>query len=179
MDPWCSREPVTDLADELDIKRATTDYGNHIVRDVQGRIVDEDDLPDDFEVVTSIEHEYAADRAELSPQADDEGEEFGGGDVLFPNGYSALIQGLDTGFQVNLGAEVDLVDTTGPSVGVHTADEIFAAEAVLSHGASRRAQGRHNQLCARVESSHARSDRPTRHGAPQQGLSALPVGLLG
>ena len=125
------RNPLTDLADELDIKRATTDYGNHIVRDVQGRIVDEDDLPDDFEVVTSIEHEYAADRAELSPQADDEGEEFGGGDVLFPDGYSALIQGLDTGFQVNLAAEVDLVDTTGPSVGVHTADEIFAAEAVL------------------------------------------------
>jgi len=62
------RNPLTDLADELDIKRATTDYGNHIVRDVQGRIVDEDDLPDDFEVVTSIEHEYAADRAELSPR---------------------------------------------------------------------------------------------------------------
>jgi polyamine oxidase len=38
---------------------------------------------------------------------------------------------LDTGFQVNLGAEVDLVDTTGPTVGVHTADETFAAEAVL------------------------------------------------
>ncbi len=123
--------PLTDLADELDIKRATTDYGNHIVRDAQGRIVDEDDLPEDFEVVTSIEHEYAADHAELSPQADDEGDEFGGGDVLFPSGYSTLIRGLDTGFQVNLGAEVDLVDTTGPTVGVHTADETFAAEAVL------------------------------------------------
>jgi len=123
--------PLTDLADELDIKRATTDYGNHIVRDAQGRIVDEDDLPEDFEVVTSIEHEYAADHAELSPQADDEGDEFGGGDVLFPSGYSTLIRGLDTGFQVNLAAEVDLVDTTGPTVGVHTADEIFAAEAVL------------------------------------------------
>lgn len=60
--------PLTDLADELDIKRATTDYGNHIVRDAQGRIVDEDDLPEDFEVVTSIEHEYAADHAELSPR---------------------------------------------------------------------------------------------------------------
>jgi phytoene dehydrogenase-like protein len=52
---------------------------------------------------TTIEHEFAADTSELSLWYWDEGEAFGGGDLLLPNGYDQIASGLARGLDLRLG----------------------------------------------------------------------------
>ncbi len=50
-----------------------------------------------YAINTTIEHEFAADVAELSLFNWDEGEAFEGGDVIFPGGYGQIMAGLARG----------------------------------------------------------------------------------
>jgi polyamine oxidase len=102
-----------------------------VVRDSYGYGVDPTDFPDAFVEVTSIEHEFAADIGELSPEATDEGSAFGGGDVLFLEGYLPVLNGLIVGFTVETGVVVDSVDTTTSFAAVSTATKSFTADVVL------------------------------------------------
>ena len=101
--------PVTDLADEVDAPLHPFDYD-----DVEVRLVGDD--VDAFEVTAGIEHEYAADVADLSPDAAEEGEELGGGDALLPEGYAALLGPLVEGVAVRTGTAVTTVRVTGEGV---------------------------------------------------------------
>lgn len=126
-----SGNPLSDLADAIDAPRAATDYDSHRVRDAEGNIVEPADFPSDFEDVTNIEHEFGAEVPALSPQAVDEGDELGGGDVTFPNGYLPVLEALIEGFEVDTGVIVERVDTTADTVVVTSADTRFSADAVL------------------------------------------------
>lgn len=88
------RNPLTKLAHTISAQRFVTDYDNHLVRDAEGKVVAEDDFPEDFRQVTLIEHEFAADVADLSPEASDEGSAFRGDDVLLADGYLNILQQL-------------------------------------------------------------------------------------
>ena len=123
--------PLSALADSINAPRAATNYENHLVRDSYGNLVEPPDFPRDFDDVTTIEHEYAADIGDLSPAAGDEGDEFGGDDVIFPNGYREVLEVLVDGFDVSLGVIVESIDTTDETAIVDAGEESFTADAVL------------------------------------------------
>ncbi len=126
-----SGNPLTPIADDAAIERVKTRYSSYRVRDDAGAVVDLDDLPADFDDVTSIEHEYAAPIDDLSTRADDEGEEFSGGDVVMPNGYIEILEHLTDGLVIELGVIVDQVETSAQSATVRSGDRTSKADAVL------------------------------------------------
>lgn len=85
----------------------------------------------DYVVNTIIEHEYAADVAELSLLYYDAGQSFGGGDVLFPQGYGRIAEGLARGLRIELGAVVQQVSHGAGEVRVQTSRGIFRAGQVV------------------------------------------------
>ncbi|HMQ50489.1 MAG TPA: FAD-dependent oxidoreductase [Anaerolineae bacterium] len=78
-----------------------------------------------------IEHEFAADLAELSIWWFDEGEVFGGGDVLFPGGYDRIAHWLAEDLDVRLGHVVQEVAYHGREVIVTTLQDRLAADRVI------------------------------------------------
>lgn len=103
---------LSTLADGIDAPRVMTNYDNLRVRDADGTIVAPRDIPADFDAVIGIVLEYAADPDELSPEATEEGDEFGGGDVVFLEGYQRVVEELIDGFEVETAMVVTSVDTS-------------------------------------------------------------------
>ena len=123
--------PLSELADQIGAARASTDYDNLKVRDVDGEIVKPEEIPDEFEEVVSIETEFAADIGDLSPDALEEGLELDGGDVIFPNGYVSVLEALIDGFDVDLETVVDRVETGDEGVTIGAGEASFDADAAL------------------------------------------------
>jgi monoamine oxidase len=67
---------------------------------------------------TVYEHEYGADIGELSYNWFDAMGEYPGGDVLFPNGYGAIVHGLAQGIDVRLGHAVTRIEVDASNVRV-------------------------------------------------------------
>ena len=67
-----------------------------------------------------FEHEFGADIADLSIQSYDGGSDLRGGDVVFPGGYSQIIDVLAAGLDIRLGHAVAEIDHTGAEVAVVT-----------------------------------------------------------
>ena len=67
---------------------------------------------------TVYEHEYGADIGELSYHWFDAMGEYPGGDVLFPNGYGAIVRGLAQGIDVRLGHAVTRIEVEASNVRV-------------------------------------------------------------
>ena len=84
-----------------------------------------------YAINTTLEHEFAADAAQLSLWYFDEGEEIEGDDVIFPNGYDQLTSGLATGLDVRLGQVVQRVAYGADGVEVTTAQGTFTADYAL------------------------------------------------
>lgn len=84
-----------------------------------------------FSVNTTIEHEFAADAANLSLQNFDEGEEQEGGDVIFRQGYSQLVNHLAEGLDIRLSHVVSSVAYGDDGVTVTTSEGEFDGEQAL------------------------------------------------
>ncbi|MEO0398995.1 MAG: FAD-dependent oxidoreductase [Pseudomonadota bacterium] len=84
-------------------------------------------------VSLEIEQEYAEDTDLLALSGVMEGEEFGGVDKLFPQGYDALFAPLLDGVDVRLNAPVTNIDygSAGEGVRVTTPSETFEGDAAL------------------------------------------------
>ena len=123
--------PLSDLADAAGSARAATNYESYRVRNAAGQVVAPADFPAEFEDVTLVEHEFAADIGALSDQAIEEGEESGGGDVVFPNGYLDVLEELVDGFDVETGSIVERIDATGDGVTVTSSKGSGTADAVI------------------------------------------------
>ncbi|MFT6657368.1 FAD-dependent oxidoreductase [Maritalea sp.] len=119
--------PLTKIAKDIGAELLPTDYENYITRNGNGIIDDEDQLPDWFEQVTALEHEYAADIDQLSKDATEEGEDLRGGDAIFANGYSQIAEALIGGFEVKLSQPVDKIayGKQGVEIGVKGKFEAF------------------------------------------------------
>ena len=76
--------------------------------------------------VTSLE--YGADPVDLSLWEWDQDEEFGGEDVVFPNGYNQITDGLAKGLDNRLGVKVTAVSYGADGVEVETSSGVFVAE---------------------------------------------------
>jgi polyamine oxidase len=122
--------PLTGIADRAGIERAASDYDNRIVRDADGGELDDDELPVELEIVFEIEQEYAADVEALSFGATEEGDEYPGGDAVFPGGYSELVAELYDG-EIELGVTVTGIDHRNTVVSVTTEMGQATAEAVV------------------------------------------------
>ncbi|HXV41870.1 MAG TPA: FAD-dependent oxidoreductase, partial [Anaerolineae bacterium] len=73
-----------------------------------------------YAVNTAIEHEFAADVADLSLWYWDEGEDFSGGDVLFPGGYDQIFKRLAQALDIRLNQVVQKVEYGNGGVKIAT-----------------------------------------------------------
>lgn len=73
-------------------------------------------------VNSTIEQEYGGDWSEVSAWHYDDGEEFAGGDQLFPLGFDQVIALLAQGLDIRLGQTVRSIERAGPGVRIRLAD---------------------------------------------------------
>lgn len=119
--------PVTDLARARDLRLMRSDWEGLVVRDGAGAQVD---LPDWLETHSLTTLDYADDPHHLSPEAQDEGEEFGGSDQLIHGGYDQILSALDiSGVEVSLNSPVSAIRHDAQSVTAFVGDTRFDAQA--------------------------------------------------
>jgi monoamine oxidase len=82
-------------------------------------------------IITTIEHEYGADAAQLSLWNYDHEEDLPGGDVIFPDGYDAIAAFLARGLDVRLSHRVQRIDYDADTVQVQTDQGTFSADQVV------------------------------------------------
>ena len=79
-----------------------------------------------------LEHEFGADISDLSIMSYDGGSDLRGEDVVFPGGYSQIIDVLAAGRDIRLGHPVAEIDHTGDEVAVTTGTgAVFEADRVI------------------------------------------------
>lgn len=71
-------------------------------------------------VISEIEHDYAANASDMSLWYWDQDKEFGGDDLIFPNGYSELTTHLAEGLDIRLKQSVTNIDYANNSVTITT-----------------------------------------------------------
>jgi monoamine oxidase len=81
-----------------------------------------------YALTSTIEHEFAADVANLSLFYYDEGELFDGEDVIFPNGYDQIIAGLTKDLAIKLEHPIQQVEYGPDGVRITTSQGVFEAE---------------------------------------------------
>jgi monoamine oxidase len=81
-----------------------------------------------YAVNLEIEQDFAADVDELSAWYWDEGDGFGGGDVIFPDGYDQIVNGLAQGLDIRLNHTVQQVIHDNGGVRVVTEQGEFTAD---------------------------------------------------
>lgn len=85
----------------------------------------------DFAVNSLLEQDWATDVDQLSTYFIDEGEEFGGEEVVFPQGYDALAQFLAQGLDIRLQEPVSEIRYTDSGVSVVTRSGTLSADRVI------------------------------------------------
>jgi monoamine oxidase len=80
-------------------------------------------------LVTALE--YGADAKDLSLWEWDQDEEFGGEEVVFPNGYHQIVKGLAQGLDIRLNTMVNAIQYGDEGVEVQTSAGVFMAEKVV------------------------------------------------
>jgi monoamine oxidase len=100
-------------------------------------VLEDEDLSDTdlrwitFVINTAIEHEYAADVDDLSLYYWDVAGEFSGGDVLFPQGYGQLIEGLAAGINVLLSHVVQRISHGANGIEIVTDKGTFSGSQAI------------------------------------------------
>ncbi|MGI9214043.1 MAG: flavin monoamine oxidase family protein [Methylococcaceae bacterium] len=84
-----------------------------------------------FYVNSNFEHEYSGSIDAMSVQSFDDSDDFGGGDVLFPEGYDALTDWLALGLDIRMDHPVTAIRYDRNGVVVSTASGDFAADRVV------------------------------------------------
>ncbi len=85
----------------------------------------------DFMANAYIEHEFATDINKLSATGVYEGSTYGGGDVLFPNGYGELVAHVGRNITVQRNTVVSAVQYAGSGVTVQTNNGTLTADYVV------------------------------------------------
>jgi hypothetical protein len=108
------------------------------LQDVFERFAAIHDLSDDdrrlwlHSLASMFSHEFGADISDLSILSYDGPSTLRGGDVVFPQGYSQIVDVLAAGRDIRLDHPVAQVDHSGPTVAVTTeSGEVFEADRVV------------------------------------------------
>lgn len=116
------RNPLTELADSLNLKRQRT-RDDYVVRGNSGKRVSDGRVPDWVWEVGEIQHEAGADIAQLNIDAyEDDDADYGGPDVIFPGGYSAIFEVLEGAYEVRTNSPVTRVAHSEDGVMIAGAD---------------------------------------------------------
>ncbi|MBL8079041.1 MAG: FAD-dependent oxidoreductase [Anaerolineales bacterium] len=84
-----------------------------------------------FHIQGETSLEYGADPDDLSLWNWDQDEELGGAEVVFPDGYNQITDGLAQGLDIRLGVKVDSVRYGGDGVDVETSSGTFGGDKVV------------------------------------------------
>lgn len=122
--------PLTALADRLDIKRIETGF-DYILRGKDGRKISDLWFPDWLAEVTEIQQSAGADSADLNLDQYAEQEDYEGSDVLFPGGYDQVLHALDGDYSIRLNAPVERIEHSEASVTLSTATDRYRFEAAI------------------------------------------------
>lgn len=107
--------PLFRLAQQQGIAtRPTSD--SYITRGRDGRNISDDDYPDWLDNVVSVQHSAGADSADLNALAYVQDTDYGGDEVVFPNGYGQVFGAFKADMDIQLGRVVTQVDLTGDAV---------------------------------------------------------------
>lgn len=109
------KNPLTDLAEQLGLKTTLTD-DSYIVRGRNGRLIPDEEAPDWLEEILSVQHSAGASLDEINSRAYWRDNDYGGDDVVFPQGYSQLIKALTGQFDVLLNQRITSVEITSDDV---------------------------------------------------------------
>ncbi len=85
----------------------------------------------EFYINSTIEHEIAGDWATADARTYDDADEYGGGDVLFPDGYDILPAYLTRGLDIRLSQPVKSIRVEGRAVTVETSRGHERADGVI------------------------------------------------
>lgn len=107
--------PLVDLADTQGLKRVETGFDG-VALGKSGRPLSDDDIPDWLEQVVEIQNEFGTAPENLNQRAYLLDQDYDGDDVIFPAGYSAILDGLLGDYEVQLDAPVHSVDYSSTSV---------------------------------------------------------------
>ena len=107
--------PITALAQDLGVRTAQTS-DSYVLRGANGIQMADLDAPDWLDAVTEIQHSAGADADQINNTAYFAQRDYGGPDVVFPDGYSALFPALSGAYQTRLSAPIRAVRLRGSSV---------------------------------------------------------------
>lgn len=80
---------------------------------------------------TRVEHEYSGDWSKMSAWYFDDGDDFKGGDVVLPEGFSQLMDHLAEGIKIHLGETVQRLDPVADGVKLVTSSATYLTDKVI------------------------------------------------
>ena len=107
--------PLTAIADERDLRRIATD-DSYIARGRDGRVIGDGEEPDWLDNVLSVQHALGADQTEIKIAAYWSDADYGGEEVIFPDGYDQLLSGMSAGLDIQHGFVLEKVVVVGDHV---------------------------------------------------------------
>jgi monoamine oxidase len=122
--------PLTALARDEGLALVPTDE-SFVIRGAGGRRIREADAPDWLENVLSIQHNAGADSSQINMKAYNAQGEYGGEDVIFPDGYESMLPALSGSYQVRLAEPVRAVAHNREGVVISTDAQDFEFDAVI------------------------------------------------
>ena len=122
-------EELEEAAEALDEDRSVEEVLNQLLRGETLTAAERRYLH--YQLTAVLEQEFAADTDQLSAWYFDEGDEIEGEDVIFPQGYDQLTNGLAQGLEVRLNHVVERVRYGESGVEVETNQGTLAADCVL------------------------------------------------
>ena len=94
--------PLTKRAEALGLETRITDPDNYAVRDGDGRLMRDRDVPDWLTEVAEIEQSFGAQVPDINMRAYDNDRDYDGPVALFPGGYLQIFSGLATQAEIAL-----------------------------------------------------------------------------
>jgi monoamine oxidase len=107
--------PITKLASAAGAATVATDE-TYIVRGSQGRVISDRDTPDWLENVTTIQQNAGADISEINLRAYHSEPEYGGDEVIFPDGYNSIFPALSGDYKIRLSQTVSSISHNAKGV---------------------------------------------------------------
>lgn len=120
--------PLTALSDQLGLQRLVTD-GSYVIRGNDG--VQLEDYPDWMEEVANVQHSAGTELKNLNQMAYLIDQDYGGDEVVFPQGYAQILQALAGDYEILLNQTVRAISMEDGSVTVKAGDETQSFDAVI------------------------------------------------
>ena len=123
--------PLTDLADQVGQDRVVTNHENSIARGNDGRRIPGWRLPRWISGAGETQISVGADPDQIDGRAYWDIDDYDGDEVVFPQGYDAMLAALDGAYEVRLSSPVSHLDYSANTVLLTEADVQHSFDAVM------------------------------------------------